>query len=270
MDGTGSADRSSIVFKTEGLLSPIDSTLPFAQPLNNLDSTPARAEIFDAYGNFVGANQTYIPNLSNTTEITLAGFNRYFGNPRLTWSGFYDTTDATRQDVGGLPPGDYLIRIWVDGYYQSQPISVTLPSRGNVSIITSMERASRVSGIVLGPDLYERALLLSWAVIDLEPGDFTTFSLDGNYSLWVPSGSYGIGVSLPGYSTFTGRVEVPNGSDIKADFWLDNPQPSSVHTVSFQSMGIWLMLTPSGFGLRRGRFVLNGEDDVRSSTRDGG
>jgi hypothetical protein len=228
-----------IVFKTEGLLTPIDSTLPFAQPINHLDSTPARVEIFDEYGNFVGANLTYVPNLNTSVDITLAGFNQYFGNPRLTWSGFYDTTDATRQDVGGLLPGDYLIRIWVDGYYQSQLIQVTLPSRGNVSIIYSVERASRVSGMVLGPDLNDRALVLSWAVIDLEPGNLTTFSLDGNYSLWVPSGSYEIGVSLPGYSTFTGRVEVPEGSDIKADFWLDNPQPFSAHADSVQSIGIF-------------------------------
>jgi hypothetical protein len=229
----------TIVFKTEGLLTPIDSTLPFAQPINHLDSTPARVEIFDEYGNFVGANLTYVPNLNTSVDITLAGFNQYFGNPRLTWSGFYDTTDATRQDVGGLLPGDYLIRIWVDGYYQSQLIQVTLPSRGNVSIIYSVERASRVSGMVLGPDLNDRALVLSWAVIDLEPGNLTTFSLDGNYSLWVPSGSYEIGVSLPGYSTFTGRVEVPEGSDIKADFWLDNPQPFSAHADSVQSIGIF-------------------------------
>jgi hypothetical protein len=229
----------TIVFKTEDLLSPIDSTLPFAQPINNINSTPARVEIFDAYGNFVGANVTYVPNLNSTVDITLAGFKRYFGNPRFTWSGFYDTTDATRQDEGGLLPGDYSIRIWVDGYYQLQPLAITLPSTGNVSIITSMERASRVSGMVLGPDLNDRALLLSWAVIDLEPGDFTTFSLDGNYSLWVPSGSYEIGVSLPGYSTFTGRVEVPDGSDIKADFWLDNPQPFSAHVASLQSIGIF-------------------------------
>jgi len=234
-----------LVFRTEDLLSPIDSTLPFAQPINNLDSTPARVEVFDAYGNFVGANRTYIPNLTRAgaptyaVKITLAGFWQYFGNPRFAWSGFYDTTDATQQDDGGLPQGNYLIRIWVDGYYQLQLIPVTLPSAGNVSIVYSMERASRVSGMVLGPDLNDRALLLSWAVIDLEPGDFTTFSLDGNYSLWVPSGSYEIGVSLPGYSTFTGRVEVPEGSDIKADFWLDNPQPSSAHAASSKSIGMF-------------------------------
>jgi hypothetical protein len=231
----------TIVFKTEGLLSPVESTLPFAQPINNIDATPARVEIFDAYGNFAGANVTYVPNNNSTFDVTLAGFERYFGNPRFTWSGFYDTTDAARQDEGGLPPGDYLIRVWVDGYYQLQPISITLPSAGNVSIITSMERASRISGMVLGPDLNDRALLLSWAVIDAEPGNFTTFSLDGNYSLWVPGGSYEIGVSLPGYATFTAKLEVPLGSDIIANFWLDNPQPSSAYAAYSATTGIWLM-----------------------------
>jgi hypothetical protein len=229
----------TIVFKTEGLLSPIDSTLPFAQPINHIDSAPVRAEVFDAYGNFVGANVTYIPNGYSIFEVTLAGFKRYFGNPRFTWSGFYDTTDATRQDEGGLSAGDYSIRIWVEGYYQSQPISIRLPSAGNVSIITSLERASRVSGIVLGPDLNDRALLLSWAVIDVEPGNFTTFSLDGSYQLWVPAGSYNVGVSLPGYATLTSKLEVPSASDIVADFWLDNPGSSSAYATFFISMGIW-------------------------------
>jgi hypothetical protein len=234
----------TIVFKTEGLLSRIDSTLPFAQPINHIDSTPVRVEVFDAYGNFVGADVTYIPNLNSTFDVTLAGFSRYFGNPRFTWSGFYDTTDAARQDEGGFPPGEYLIRVWVDGYCEPQPMSLTLPSAGNVSIIASMERASRLSGMVLGPDLNDRALLLSWAVIDVEPGNFTTFSLDGSYQLWVPGGSYNVGVSLPGYATFTTKLEVPSGSDIIADFWLDNPQPSPAYAAYFISIGILFMPTP--------------------------
>jgi hypothetical protein len=234
----------TIVFKNEGLLSPVDSTLPFAQPINNIDSAPIRAEVFDAYGNFVGANVTYIPNPHSTVDVTLAGFHRYFGNPWFTWSGFYDTTDATRQDEGGLPPGDYLIRVWVDGYYQLEPISITLPSAGNVSMITSMERASRVSGIVLGPDLNDKALLLSWAIVDAEPGSFITFSLDGSYQLWVPAGSYDVGVSLPGYATLTTKLEVSSGSDITANFWLGNPQLSSAYAIGLTS--IWFMPTPLG------------------------
>jgi len=236
----------TLVFKTEGLLSPIDSTLPFAQPINHLDSTPVRVEIFDAHGNFVGANRTYVGNNNSTVTVTLAGFNKYYGDPRLTWAGFYDTTDAVQQNEGGLQPGAYLIRIWVDGYCQSQLIPVTLPPTGNVSLIYSMERASRVSGTVLGPesDLYPE--LLSWAVITLESENFTfnTFSLDGYYSLWVPSGSYSMGVYLPGYATYTARLEVPNGSDIKADIWLDSYGVSASST-SLQAIGIWLPSRPS-------------------------
>jgi hypothetical protein len=236
----------TLVFKTEGLLSPIDSTLPFAQPLNHLDSTPVRVEIFDAHGNFVGANRTYVGNSNSSVQVTLAGFKNYYGDPRLTWSGFYDTTDAAQQNDGGLQAGAYLIRIWVDGYCQLQLIPVTLPSTGEVSIIYSMERASRVSGTVLGPesDLYPE--LLSWAVITLESENFTfsTFSLDGNYSLWVPSGSYNMGVYLPGYATYTARLEVPNGSDIRADIWLDSYGVSASST-SLQAIGIWLPSRPA-------------------------
>jgi hypothetical protein len=245
----------TVVFKTEGLLTPIDSTLPFAQPINNLDSTPARVEVFDEYGNFVGANLAYVPNSAATAKITVAGFNRYYGDPRFTWSGFYDTTNAVQQDEGGLLPGDYMIRIWVEGYYQPELVHITLPTSGNISILTSMERASRISGIVLGPDLNGAALVLSWAVIDLEPGNFTTFSLDGSYQVWVPSGSYGIGVSLPGYSTSTSTVEVPNGSDIKADIWLDDPQTVSPYFTLSPPDDAWLTLAPLAclaFSLREG------------------
>jgi len=240
----------TIVFKTEGLLSPINSTLPFAQPLNHLDSTPVRVEIFDAHGNFVGATRTYVRNQDAfghpIVNVTLAGFKNYYGDPRLTWAGFYDTTDAVRWDDGGLQAGTYLIRIWVDGYCQLQLIPVTLPSSGVVSMIYSMERASRVSGTVFGPESEQYPLLLSWAVITLESENFTfyTFSLDGNYSLWVPSGSYNMGVSLPGYATYTARFEVPKGSDLRADIWLDSPRSSTPYVVStLQTAGI--LLNPS-------------------------
>ena len=265
----------TLVFKTEGLLSAINSTQPFAQPINHLDSTPARIEVYDKYGNLVGANVTYIPNLTKRTDnmyhptnsvtITLAGFNQYFGNPRLTWSGFYDTTDAVQQNEGGLQPGEYLIRIWVDGYCQTQLIPVTLPSAGNVSIIYSMERASRVRGTVMGAESDQYPELLSWAVIDLDSENFTfnTFSLDGYYSLWVPSGSYSMGVYLPGYAIYTARFEVPKGSDLKADIWLDNPRSTSPYAAStFQTAGIWLVLpTFTGLTLTLPEHAISKDDE---------
>jgi hypothetical protein len=217
----------TLVFKTEGIFSPIDSRLPYAQPINHLDETPIRIEVFDLQGNFVGAEIGYIPNPTNSNPTTsasflLAGFDKYYGDPKEIWSGFYDSTDASSQDPGGFSAGKLMILVWVDGYYQSEPQTyVTLGERGNASLIVTMERASRVSGIIAGPDYYDEGRPLSWVTVDVEPGDYTTFSLDGFYQVWVPGGTYGIGFSAPGYSRQTMSIVVPSGSDLRFDVWLN-------------------------------------------------
>ena len=245
----------TLVFTTEGIFSPIDSTQPYAMPLNHLDSTPVRFEVYDALGNFVGANATHIPNetdgLQTTTFRTiLAGFDRYYGNPMQAWEGFYDATDASRQGAGGLLPGSYLILVWVEGYFQGEQVHVTLKPRANASLILSMERASRISGIVVGADLYEQARPQSWVIIDMEPSNFTTFSLDGFYQIWVPGGSYMLGYSLAGYPTQSMSLYVASGSDLRVDLWLgyaqevsefSNPVLPSI-AVSITSVGVFVRL----------------------------
>jgi len=238
----------TIAFRDEGLLTSIDSTLPFAQPINNLTATPTRIETFDDLGNFVAANATYISNGDGTAHFVLAGFalSGYFGDPRLVWSGFYDTTDGAGQSSGGLflypwnlSPRTFTIRIWVDGYYQLQPLRVTIAPPQNVSVVAYMDRASRIFGNVTGPDYFNIARHLSWAtitlqpnndtlttIIDIEPEYYTTSSLDGSFQVWVPQGTYGMGVSLEGYATYSAQVVVPAGSDINMQIWLDNYQPS--------------------------------------------
>ena len=251
----------TIAFRDEGLLTPINSTLPFAEPINNLTATPARVEVFDDLGNFVAATDTYIPNGNRTANFILAGsfstetnpnpphqleFFRYFGDPRLVWSGFYDTTDGASQSPEGLvlypwslSPRTYTIRIWVDGYYQLAPLRVIVTPPQNVSVVAFMDHASRIFGTVLGPDYFGIARHLSWAtitlqpnnntlttIIDIEPEYYTTSSLDGSFQVWVPQGTYGMGVSLEGYATYSAQVPVPAGSDINMQIWLDNYQPS--------------------------------------------
>jgi hypothetical protein len=236
----------TVFFRDEGLLSPIDSTQAYAQPINHLDATPTRIEVFDGYGNFVAANASYIPNGRSSADFILAGFDRYFGDPRFIWSGFYDTTDGAGQSPGGLflypwddLPREFTIRIWVDGYYQTNQLQVFVPAGSNVSVVEPLDRATRISGYITGPDLFELARPLSWAaitlepnnyaltgIIDVRPGNYTTFSLDGYFQVWVPGGSYGMGVSLAGYSTYTAQVEVPSGSDINMQIWLSDYQPS--------------------------------------------
>jgi hypothetical protein len=244
----------TVTFRDEGLLSLINSTQPYAQPINHLDGTPARIEVFDDHGNFVAANASYIPNFSEnnsltptrTAHFTLAGFDRYYGDPRFVWSGFYDTTDGAGQSPGGLilypwsdSPRWYVVRIWVDGYYQTSPLQVLVPARGNVSAVESVDRATRISGTITGPDFYNIARPLSWAaitlepnnytltaIIDVRPGNYTTFSLDGSFQVWVPGGSYGIGVALAGYSMYSALLNVPQGSDISMQIWLSDYQAS--------------------------------------------
>jgi hypothetical protein len=269
----------TLAFKNEGLLTIINSTQPYAHPINHLDATPIRFELFDDQGNFVAANNTYIRNLTfnpnlvitkdshgnplplpiacpdassstidsfgnslwgacfvptTTRDFRLAGFRRYFGDPRFTWSGFYDTTDAATQNDGGILPGTYVLRIWVDGYYQSVPIRITLPpqtfGRKEVSIVNSVYRASRIHGQVLGPDFFDQARPLSWATVDFEPrsyttlnlGNFTTSSLDGAFELWVPPGSYNAGVTLNGYTSYAMKIEVSSGADMYLFVWLED------------------------------------------------
>ena len=242
-----------LAFRHEAILSNITSTLPFAQPINHIDATPVRFEVFDQFGDFVAANATYVLNNSTIVHFTLAGFDKYFGDPRFVWSGFYDTTDGASQSPGGLVlypwsdiPREYTIRIWVEGYYQENQLQVLVPTRerGNVSVVELLDRATRIAGNIAGPDLFEFAMPLSWAaitlqpnnytltsIIDVRPGNYTTYSLDGSFQLWVPEGSYGMGVSLAGYSTYTALVGVPSGSDMNIQIWLDNYQPSLVTNV---------------------------------------
>lgn len=267
----------TVAFKDEGLLSTINSTQPYAQPINHLDATPARAEVFDDLGNFVAADQTYISN--NSTDLppplgsgeptrvahfVLAGFNsetnrgQYYGDPRYIWSGFYDTTDGVSQNAGGLflyplennETRTFTIRLWVDGYYQFEQWHVIVPARDEnwdgtrlgpavISVVESLNCALRVSGTVVGPDFFDRARPLSWAtitlqpadytlsgIIDVQPGNYTTSSLDGFFQVWVPEGNYGMGVSLNGYSSYSAQIPVPSGSDLNMYVWLDNYQAS--------------------------------------------
>jgi hypothetical protein len=260
----------TVAFKNEGLLTTINSKLPYAQPINDLDATPARVEVFDDQGNFVAADQTYISNnstdfppLSNgqptqVAHFILAGFDQYYGDPRSIWSGFYDTTDGVRQNAGGLflypwennETRTFTVRLWVDGYYQYEQWHVIVPARDEnwdgrrlgpavISVVESLNRASRISGTVVGPDFFDRARPLSWAtitlqpdnyslsgIIDVQPGNYVTSSLDGFFQMWVPEGNYGMGVSLNGYSSYSAQVPVPSGSDLNMYVWLDNYQSS--------------------------------------------
>jgi hypothetical protein len=140
---------------------------------------------------------------------------------------------------------DFTVRVWVEGYYQLEMLRVVVPTRGNVSATVFVDRASRISGTVTGPDIFGFARPLSWATVDLEPnnytlsgiidvqpGNYTTSSLDGSFQVWVPQGQYGMGVSLEGYASYQAEVTVPQGSDMSMQIWLENYQTSGQATLA--------------------------------------
>jgi hypothetical protein len=235
----GSIIETTLIFKTEGIFAPIDNQLRYVRPLNNLDATPARIELFDDEGDLVAANQTYIPRGLGHFTFNLYGFDDYSGNPRILWTNFYDTTDGSQQDDGGIGEGTYLLRVTVAGYYQSNLLEIIIdsgetPTYPTVSPIQSLERLGYLSGEVVwmawcGGN--SEALPLSWASITAYStssvgDDFEeayTFSLDGFYEMWLIPGDYDFGLYHPGLKTKYLRygLSVSGGSSSSIHFFMN-------------------------------------------------
>ncbi len=194
-------------FKTEQNFEAINNKLCYARPINNIDATPIRVEVFDEFGEFVAANRTYVESNSTNIQITLYGFNGYSGNPRLLWTNFYDTTDGSRMSDSGLGEGEYQIRINAAGYYQIIMLQVKIDSMKakNVSVIESIERLGYLSGYVTWANWLRDAYPLSWASITAyhvnNVEEVYTYSLDGFYEMWLVAGEYDFGLSHPGLET---------------------------------------------------------------------
>ncbi len=235
----GSIIETTLIFKTEGIFAPIDNQLRYVRPLNNLDATPARIELFDDEGDLVAANQTYIPRGLGHFTFNLYGFDDYSGNPRILWTNFYDTTDGSQQDDGGIGEGAYLLRVTVAGYYQSNLLEVIIdsgdtPKYPMVSPIQSLERIGYLSGEVVWMEWCggnSEALPLSWASITAYStssvsDDFEetyTFSLDGFYEMWLIPGEYDFGLYHPGLKTKYLRygLSVSEGSSSSIQFFMN-------------------------------------------------
>ena len=225
----------TLIFETENLLDAVDNRLLYAKPINNIDATPLRVEVFDDSGELVAANITYVDQGSTRTTVFLDGFNNYYGNPRLLWTNFYDTTDANRKHDSGLDEGVYMVRVTLAGYYQTEPLRVEInsgnvKSRPTVSLIASLERLGYLSGTVTWIDWSEMPAPLSWAAITAYNRDSSeetynpyTYSLDGFYEIWLLPGDYDFGLSHPGFETkyLTNRLHVSWGSCTSIDFFMN-------------------------------------------------
>ncbi|MEM4246181.1 MAG: carboxypeptidase-like regulatory domain-containing protein [Candidatus Bathyarchaeia archaeon] len=213
----GAAIDLTVVFRTEHLLDPVDNKLLYARPINNIDATPVRVEVFDELGEFVAGNITYAERGSSSIRVLLDGFNGYYGNPRMLWTNFYDTTDGVIQDDSGLDEGSYTIRLTIAGYRQIELFQVRIDSgatrsRPTVSAVTSVDRLGYLYGTVTWVDWCGRANPLSWASITAYDGggveECYAYSADGFYEMWLVPGTYDFGLYHPGFEVKYLRYEL--------------------------------------------------------------
>ena len=225
-----SAIDLTLVFKTENMLFPIDNRLRCVRPINNIDSTPIRVEVFDDYGELVAANTTYAKRELSSIRVSLDGFKGYYGNPRLLWTNFYDTTDGDQKQDSGLDPGTYQVRATVAGYYRTELIPAKIDAGGGsesaVSLIVSLESLGYLYGTITWYNWCGDPLPLSWATITAYNGGketVYTYSLDGYYEMWLIPGTYDLAVYHPGLKInhLRFRLQVSLGSSISIDFFMN-------------------------------------------------
>jgi hypothetical protein len=78
-----------------------------------------------------------------------------------------------------------------------------------------------VWGYIYGYDWRGRLRPISWAKIETVDGLYSTSSMDGFYELVLPSGTFLIRVSAPGYAEQVITVAVTGGSSSSLDFYLE-------------------------------------------------
>ncbi len=179
-----------------------------------------RVELYDRRGGMVGAKITTIRHDEYKCSLIVSGFERYAGNPAMRWANFYDTTDGYPQKDWGLLPGEYSIRVLVPGYEQTRRVEFEARSPGSVSVIVSLEKLGKVSGMVFGLDFLGRPRPISWAGVSAHRTEAFTCSLDGRFELWLPKGEYAIGVAAEGYGSKSMDLRVEWASETRLEFFL--------------------------------------------------
>lgn len=225
----GAAIFTIINFKTEDLFAPID--------LSNY--TSIRIEVYDPNGKFVGAGLGYVP--PNVVQVSwptynftrIIGFDVYAGNPCSrnygNWMNYYDTTDGVPIYDYGLPAGTYTVKVWVPGYMQRSVVTATVPLSGNATVILDLHRMAHVYGRfpetgVRWLNLFGELYPLSWAqILAAGPTSAVAYSLDGDFDLWLPNGTYTVSVWVPPYQVYQQQsitITVTDGSETSLGFNL--------------------------------------------------
>jgi hypothetical protein len=255
-----------LTFKTADQIAPID-TYPY-----DAEQVPVRIELYDSTGVLAGANVTYVTNESNST-VEVIGFESYAGNPCLRWVNYYDTTDGRLQKDYGLPAGEYLAKVWVPGYLQSETATVSTSTHTPVvGVSVSLERLAHVFGYVNGLDMFQDLMPLSWATVTAYgPSLEGTNTMDGYYEMWLMDGTYVLGASSAGYETQTAEIHVSSGWETPADFDLAYAGFERITTPEFPgAILLCIVLLATSMIVRSSSVVRRlGHASNRSPTRTG-
>jgi hypothetical protein len=220
---TGVTIKITLVFQKQKILSSIDT---YRNYWNNSAAVPVRFEIYDSRMQFVGASATYILGADTRTffpDITIAGFEAYYGNNATRWINYYDTTDGSRQRDYGLVSDWYTLEVYVPGYYQKSDPVIEVRRGGETSVIILLERMAHLYGKVHTFNTYfANYTRISWVNVDAIGEEMTIRSctLDGDFDVWLVPGSYLVVFSLPEYQVRSVRLVMPDGSDVQVDYQL--------------------------------------------------
>ena len=99
-----------------------------------------------------------------------------------------------------------------------------------------------VQGWVYGFDMYDELIPLEWVNVTASNGDYrfvASTGVNGSYEMFLPTGTYNLTVSAPGYKSYSGTIAVSNGSSstINVDLY-----ESGVPVPEFPAQAISLLM----------------------------
>jgi len=99
-----------------------------------------------------------------------------------------------------------------------------------------------IRGWVYGFDMYDELVPLAWVNVTASNGDYrfvAATGAGGSYEMFLPTGTYNLTVSAPGYKSYSRTIAVSNGSASTIDVYL---YESGVPVPEFPAQAISLLL----------------------------
>ena len=218
----GSVLDLTVVFEKEDVFTTID-TYPYSHEV------PIRVQVLNSLGEFVAANISYVSDDVTTFNIQIAGFRNYAGNyADWRWVNYYDTTDGAFQRDYGLGPDSYTFLVYVPGFMQSEiPVTAQVSADGVSSVILHLDRLAHFYGNIYSFNMFDELVPLNWVTVDAIGEKMHDFAptLDGRFDMWLDEGHYLVICSLDGYKTIAREIDLPKGSEIPIELYM-NPLQS--------------------------------------------